>query len=185
MLGLEGALRAVDNQPIGWPTGAQAKYEAQLRAALDPPQTGDPLVTPPVYGSSQTGAALQSAPVWEGELNLDPRTEQRHRQAHRWCNGIRRRSSPRRGTSLERSGRPISYCGRRNSRGRSRPRSIERHLARVAGDGTWLQITAPLHSRVKWRWRGSRRRCADTSWQAGFRRAHCRRPCERLRVRAQ
>jgi hypothetical protein len=151
-LGLEGALRTVGNSSTPWPAGAQAIYEAQFRAALAPPAAGDPVVAPPTYGSGQSGAGLPaagSAPLWLSELNLDPRPRaaasagsqivQQDREAlvasawDQWgeiqkANRLLRQAQLAREVSTSMS---------------------QRHLDRVAGDGKWLQITAPLHSRVR------------------------------------
>jgi len=151
-LGLEGALKAVDNSSTPWPAGAQARYEAQLRAALAPPAAADPVVAPPTYGSAQSGSALPAAgaaPVWLGELNLDPRSraaasagsqivqcEREALVASAWdqLGEIRKANQLLRQAQLARE---VSTS------------MSQRHLERVAGDGKWLQITAPLHSRVR------------------------------------
>jgi hypothetical protein len=150
-LGLEGALRSVDNRPTAWPAGAQSAYEAQLRKALAPPAAADPVVAPPTYGSAQTGADLSAAapPVWSSQLNLDPRSRaaasagaqvvQRDREAlvaSAWdqLGEIRKANQLLRQAQLARQ--VTASLGRR-------------HLDTVAGDGTYLQITAPLHGRVR------------------------------------
>jgi hypothetical protein len=70
-LGLEGALRAPAAQPTPWPDPPREDFQDALRAQL----SGDAAtVTPPLYGAIQAGVeALDGAPAWLVELNLDPR----------------------------------------------------------------------------------------------------------------
>ena len=74
-LQFEGAMRTPGEGPTPWPAGAETPYETQLRNALAPPAAADPVVSPPLYGRTQSGKDLTdpSPPVWLGELNLDPR----------------------------------------------------------------------------------------------------------------
>ena len=122
-LGLEGALKALDGTSTPWPTGAQATYEAQLRAALAPPAAADPVVAPPTYGSTHSGSQLPAAganPIWLGELNLTRARAPRRERVRRWYNAIRRLWLPRPGANWEKFVRPISFCGRRNWHARFR-----------------------------------------------------------------
>ena len=150
-LDFEGALRAQDESSSPWPAGAQAPYETQLRNSLAPPTGQNPVVTPPLYGRTQSGRDLagQSPPIWLGELNLDPRmraaasaaaqvvrAEQEALVASAWdqlgeinkANQLLRQAQLARGASASMS---------------------RRHLAAVAGDGVYLQLTSPVHSRVR------------------------------------
>ncbi|HXO39053.1 MAG TPA: hypothetical protein VN872_10460, partial [Candidatus Acidoferrum sp.] len=150
-LGLEGALRAFDNQPTPWSADAQAKYESQFRAALAPPAAADPVVAPPTYGAAHSGSPLPvpgGAPVWLGELNLDPRSRAsasagsqvvQHNQEALVASAWDQLGEIRKANQLLRQ----AQLARQVSTSMS-----QRHLERVAGDGKWLQITAPLHSRV-------------------------------------
>lgn len=151
-LGLEGALKSVANQPTPWPSGAQANYESEFRAALAPPSAGDPVLAPPTYGSTQSGSGLPAAgatPVWLGELNLDPRTRA---TAAAGSQVIQRDQEALAASAWDQLGqiRQANQLLRQAQLARQVSTSMnQRHLARVAGDGEWLQITAPLNSRVK------------------------------------
>ncbi len=150
-LGLEGALKAVGNQPTAWPPGVQAEYESQFRAALAPPAAGDPVVAPPTYGSTQSGSPLPTpgaAPVWLGELNLDPRSRA---AASAGSQVVQRDQEALVASAWDQLGeiRKANQLLRQAQLARQVSTSMsQRHLERVAGDGKWLQITAPLHSRV-------------------------------------
>ncbi|WP_158931674.1 hypothetical protein [Acidisphaera sp. S103] len=150
-LGLEGALRSFNTADTPWPAGAQAAYEAQLRAVLSPPAAADPVVTPPLYGRTQSGAALpadSASPLWFGELNLDPRN----------------RTAAALGGQVVQAGadamvaaawaqigeiRKANQLLRQSQLARAVAGSLSRrHLQTVAGDGIYLQITSPTHRRV-------------------------------------
>ena len=148
---LDGALRAVDAGVAPWPAGAQAPYEAELRKVLAPPAGANPVVTPPLYGHAQSGKdlpAANTAPLWLGELNLDPRTratasagtqivqrDQEAMVASAWdqLGDIRKANQLLRQAQLARE---VSVS------------LVRRHLDAVAGDGNYLQITSPVHARV-------------------------------------
>jgi hypothetical protein len=150
-LGFEGALRARGEQPAPWPPGAQASYEARLRAALTPPQGADPVVAPPVYGQTQSGKGLPSghgAPVWLGELNLDPRTRA---AAAAGAQVVQRDQEAMVASAWDQLGeiRKANQLLRQAQLAREASISMERrHLATIASDGAYLQVTAPVHSRV-------------------------------------
>ena len=151
-LGLEGALRTVDNKSTPWPPAAQAVYEAQLRAALVPPAAGDPVLAPPTYGSAQSGAPLPaagSAPIWLGELNLDPRSRA---AASAGSEIVKEQQEALVASAWDQWGeiQKANRLLRQAQLARQVATSMtERHLNRVAGDGKWLQITRPMHSRVR------------------------------------
>jgi hypothetical protein len=150
-LGLEGALRTVDSQETAWPPGAQAIYEGELRKALEPAPGADPVVSPPVYGRSQTGSDLPAPgapPVWLGELNLDPRTRA---AAGAGSQVVQRDQEAMVASAWDQLGeiRKANQLLRQAQLARQVSASIDqRHLDTVTGDGIYLQITAPLHSRV-------------------------------------
>lgn len=151
-LGLEGALRTIDNRPTPWPAGAQATYESQLRSALSPPAAGDPQIAPPTYGAAHSGARLPAAgaaPVWLGELNLDPRTRA---AAGAGAQVVQRDQEALVASAWDQLGeiRKANQLLRQAQLAREVSTSMSRrHLERVAGDGAWLQLTAPLHDRVR------------------------------------
>ena len=153
VLGLEGALQALDKPPTPWPAGMQKVCADQLSQALNPAVVSSgPVLTPPVYGHAQTRLPLpaeNAAPAWLRDLNVDPRTraaaaagtqviqrEQEALLASAWtqwgdirkANGLLRQAQLARQVSASLS---------------------QRHLQTVAGDGTLLQMTAPVHARVQ------------------------------------
>lgn len=149
---LEGALRAANGQPAPWPSGAQAPYEQQLRNALTPPAAPDAVVAPPVYGRTQSGANLPPAaapPLWLGDLNLDPRTRA---AASAGAQVVQRDQEALVASAWDQLGeiRKANQLLRQAQLARQVSVSLDRrHLETVAGDGTYLQITAPVHSRVR------------------------------------
>ena len=150
-LGLEGALKTVDGQSTPWPDGAQAAYESQFRAALAPPAAGDPVVAPPTYGSIQSGSDLPASgapPVWLGDLNLDPRSRA---AASAGAQVVQADQEALVASAWDQLGeiRKANRMLRQAQLAREASASMSRrHLQNVAGDGEWLQITAPVHSRV-------------------------------------
>ena len=152
VLGLEGALRTLDNQPVDGPPGTQAQFDAQFRTALAPSTGGDPVVTPPVYGSAQTGSSLPAAggaPIWLGELNLDSRSRA---AAGTGSRVVQRDQEALVASAWDQLGeiRKVNQLLRQAQLAREVSQSLnQRHLQQVAGDGNWLQITAPVHSRVR------------------------------------
>ena len=151
-LGLEGALKTVGKSSTSWPSGAQATYESQFRAALAPPAAGDPVVAPPTYGSNHSGSTLPApgaAPVWLGQLNLDPRPRAAASAA---AQVVQKDQDALVASAWEQWGeiRKVNQMLRQAQLARQVSTSLsQRHLGRVAGDGKWLQITAPLASRVR------------------------------------
>jgi hypothetical protein len=150
-LEFEGALRAQNAQPTPWPTNAQAPYEAQLRNALTPAAAGDPTVTPPVYGRTQSGKDLpkgHDAPLWLGELNLDPRARA---AAGAGAQVVQRDQEAMVASAWDQLGeiRKANQLLRQAQLARGVSASMQRrHLEAIVADGSYLQITAPVHSRV-------------------------------------
>ncbi len=88
VLGLEGAIRAVDSEEDPWPDSVRIPFQAALQDILNTPSQVasnaganrdpailDPIVAPPIYGRWQAAARElnASAPAWLNGLNLDPR----------------------------------------------------------------------------------------------------------------
>lgn len=151
-LGVEGALRTFNMPDTPWPAGAQIAYEASLRAALAPPAAGDPIVSPPVYGRTQSGASLPATdaqpPVWLGELNLDPRNRV---AAAAGGQVVQSDANAMVGSAWKQLGeiRKANQLLRQAQLAREVSSSIyRRHLQTIAGDGVYLQVTSPLHARV-------------------------------------
>jgi hypothetical protein len=151
-LGLEGALRTFNMSDTQWPAGAQATYETQLRSALAPPAASDPVVSPPVYGQTQSGATLPAAdgqqPIWLGELNLDPRN-----RVAAAAGGlvVQADSNTMVAGAWDQLGQihKANQLLRQAQLAREVSSSIQRrHLQMISGDGVYLQITSPTHARV-------------------------------------
>ena len=78
---LEGALKPLKaTDTVDWPSGTQDPFQATLAAIVNAATTtasGDPVLTPPLYGRWHAGkdAAKLKPPglTWFDELNLDPR----------------------------------------------------------------------------------------------------------------
>jgi hypothetical protein len=158
-LGLEGALRALSTQSTAW-TGTERSSFVQALAMLlnrgvERLQTaGVPrIVVPPLYGGRHArretlGPSAQDGPPWLRELNTDPRlrvaaglgtlvvqAQQRQLMASAWqqLGDVRRINEELRLAQLARE---------------AAGRIFDRHIA--AGDPeTVLQVTAPLHARVR------------------------------------
>ena len=150
-LDLEGALRTVGNESKPWPVGAQDTYANELRTALVPPPAPDPVVAPPIYGRTQSGADLSAGgtpPVWLGELNLDPTTRA---AAGAGSQVVQRDQDALVASAWDQLGeiRKANQLLRQAQLARQVSASLnQRHLQTVAGDGIYLQITSPLHARV-------------------------------------
>jgi hypothetical protein len=148
---LEGALQVEGSQPAPWPAGTQTPYQTNLKAALVPAAAANPVVSPPVYGSTQTGAALPAPganPVWLGDLNLDPRT-----RAAAAAGGlvIQNNQDALLASAWNQVGeiRKANQLLRQSQLARQVSLSfVTRHLNTISGDGQYLQVTAPVHGRV-------------------------------------
>lgn len=152
-LELEGALRTFKMPSTDWPSGAQAPYETQLRKVLSPPAAADPVVTPPIFGKTQTGVDLPATdaapPVWMNELNLDPRTRT---IASTGGQVVQADADAMVASAWDQLGqiRKANQLMRQAQLAREVSASLNRrHLQTLPGDGIYLQVTNPVHSRVK------------------------------------
>lgn len=151
--GLEGALRTFGNQPVALPPAEDAKYRAGLTKALTAGTGSDPVVMPRTYGRAQTALDLQSKtpgpPLWMQELNLDAR--------NRAASGAGAQIVQRDQEALVASAwdqvgeiRKANQLVQQAQLARQVSLSMsQRHLETVAVDGAYLQMTAPVHSRVR------------------------------------
>jgi hypothetical protein len=150
-LQFEGALRAQGEPPTAWPPGAQVPYETALRKALAPAAAPDPVVAPPIYGRTQSGKDLpkdHNPPVWLGDLNLDPRMRA---AAGAGAQIVQRDQEALVASAWDQLGeiRKANQLLRQAQLARSASASLwRRHLGAIAGDGAYLQVTGPVHSRV-------------------------------------
>ena len=159
VLGLEGALRAVESRPDEWPSKPRALFQTALQKILNTPwdvatkeNNEDPIVGPPIYGCWQ--AALHRVEItpltslnWLDELNLDPRnravaalgtevvqTQQEQLVASAWeqLGEIERINQMRRQAQL---GRAVNIAYH------------SRHFANFSEE-TLLKVLAPAQSRI-------------------------------------
>jgi hypothetical protein len=150
-LGIEGALRTVGGESTPWPSGTQATYESELRMALVPPNATDPVLAPPTYGKTQSAANLPAAgaaPIWMGELNLDPRSRA---AAGAGAEVVERDQDALVASTWEQLGeiRKANQLLRQAQLARQVSLSMNaRHLETVSGDGIYFEMTAPLEGRV-------------------------------------
>jgi hypothetical protein len=151
-LDFEGALRARGEASSPWPAGAQGPYEVQLRQALTGASGTLPVVTPPRYGRTQSGKDLPKSgdpPVWLGDLNLDPRMRAAAGAA---VQVVQRDQEALVASAWDQLGeiRKANQLLRQAQLARGASASmLRRHLAMIAADGAYLQVTAPVHSRVR------------------------------------
>ncbi len=159
-LELEGALRKVDpadttaNPPALSPAGVEATYEGALRTSLTGESATPPVVSPPIYGDSQSSiplfpaTAAQTPPVWLGDLNFDPRTRA---AAAAGAQVVQKNQDALVASAWEQVGE-LRNVNRLLSQGQLAQEVsyslLKRHLQTVTGEGVFLQMTAPLHSRV-------------------------------------
>jgi hypothetical protein len=145
-LSMEGALKAPQTASTPWPTGVQVQFESALTPILTPPSAPDPIVTPPMYG---TWPAQGTQPVWLHELNFDPRM--------RAAAGI--------GVAAVRADQDVLIASAwdqfqqlRQANQRLRQFQLARvvaqstrtkHINALEGAGSFLQLTRPLHARIR------------------------------------
>ncbi|HXS96639.1 MAG TPA: hypothetical protein VN736_18690 [Candidatus Limnocylindrales bacterium] len=151
--GLEGALRTFGNQPLPLPAADDAKYRDGLTQSLTAGTQADPIVTPRTYGRAQTALDLKSKtpapPVWMQELNLDARNRA---AAGAGAQIVQRDQEALVASAWDQVGeiRKANQLVRQAQLARQVLLSIgKRHLDTVPADGAYLQMTAPMHSRVR------------------------------------
>jgi hypothetical protein len=151
-VGLEGSLRPLHYQTAQWPDASEAAFKLSLRAALTPQQATDPVVTPPVYGRMQAGKDLPAdgqPPNWLRDLNLDPRARA---AASAGAEIVKRDQEALVASAWDQLGeiRKANQLLRQAQFARHVTMSLSsRHLATVVDDGAYLQMTAPVHARVR------------------------------------
>ena len=159
VLGLEGALRAVESKPDEWRDELRTPFQKALRTILNTPwevatkgTNDDPVVGPPIYGCWQAARhSVETTPPtslnWLDELNLDPRnravaaigtqvvqTQQEQLVASAWeqLGEIQRINQMRRGAQL---GRAVNAAYH------------SRHFSNFSEE-TLLKVLAPAQSRI-------------------------------------
>jgi hypothetical protein len=155
---LGGALRTLSTQSGGTPpppSDAQAAFAEALRTSLTPPapsSTGDPVLGPPVYGSASSGSSLPpdaTPPLWLSELNLNPESRI---AASTGTQVVQKNQEALVAASWDQIGDlpKANRILRQAQMARQVSASLSnRHLQAVNGDGVFLQMTTPMHTRVK------------------------------------
>jgi hypothetical protein len=151
-LGLEGALKSTETASTVWPAAQASAFQAALRQVLAPAPADVPIVTPPTYGDVPAGSALpadNANPLWMRQLNLDPRwravagmgraivsAAREALMASAWdqFEAVRRANQTLRQLQLARE---VTGATR------------TRQFGAVDAAGTLLQMTRPLHARLR------------------------------------
>jgi hypothetical protein len=145
-LSLEGALMAPQNSSTAWPAGVQARFAAALGPILTPPATTDPIITPPTYGAGPAGSAQ---PTWLQDLNFDPRmraaagfgvravrADSDNLVASAWDQFQQLRQANQRLRQFQLA-RVVAQT------------TLTRHVNALEGAGSFLQLTRPMHARLR------------------------------------
>ncbi len=156
ILGLEGALRAPGAQRTDWPDEARLPFQGELRSILDAPAAASPeaepgpIVAPPLYGRWHAAQTVvpEDTPRWFRELNLDPR--------ERAVSGFGTLVVQDQQENLMQSAweqvEDVLAANRllvRAQLARSLNASILRKDLEPLATGTLVQLTTPLHSRLR------------------------------------
>ena len=156
ILGLEGALRAPTAQRTDWPDEARLPFQDVLRSILDAPAAATPeaepgpIIAPPLYGRWHAAQTVvpDEIPRWFRELNLDPR--------ERAVSGFGTLVVQDQQENLMQSAweqvEDVLAANRllvRAQLARSHNASILRKDIEPLATGTLVQLTAPLHSRLR------------------------------------
>jgi hypothetical protein len=145
-LSMEGALKAPQTTSTPWPTGVQAQVQSALAPLLSPPPAPEPIVTPPTYG---TWPANDKQPAWLQDLNFDPRMRAAAGIA---VNVVRSNQDDLIASAWDQFQqlRSVNQRLRQFQLARVTAQSImARHINVLEGAGTFLQLTRPLHTRVR------------------------------------
>lgn len=145
-LSLEGALKAPQTNSTAWPTGVQSQFASALGPILTPPARPDPIVTPPTYG---VWPAAGTQPMWLHDLNFDPRmraaagfgvravrADQENLIASAWDQFQQLRQANQRLRQFQLA-RVVAQ------------RTLTRHVNALEGSGSFLQLTRPMHTRLR------------------------------------
>ena len=145
-LSLEGALMAPQNNPTAWPTGVQAQFAAALGPILAPPSGPDPVITPPMYGIWPPGNAHAT---WLHDLNFDPRMRA---AAGFGVRAVRADSD----NLIASAWDQFQQLRQANQRLRQfqlarvvAQTTLTRHVNALEGAGSFLQLTQPMHTRLR------------------------------------
>ena len=148
-LGLEGALQPDDFTPSGWDGTERAQLAAKLEDLIDAANTPAGGLGPPLWGRWQAAQPTLplATPAWLRELNLDPR--------HRAAAGLGARViHEQREELMAQAWKQVGEIARANLRlrqaqlARAQGRALHLNALPETSDGTFLQITRPLHDRA-------------------------------------
>ena len=148
-LGLEGALQPDGFTPSPWDGAERAQFATRIGGLLDAANTPAGGLGPPLWGRWQAAQPTLpgATPAWLRELNLDPR--------HRAAAGLGARVvHEQREELMAQAWKQVGEIARANQRlrqaqlARAQGRALHLNALRAASDGTFLQITRPLHDRV-------------------------------------
>jgi hypothetical protein len=145
-LSLEGALKAPQTNSTSWPTGVQSQFAQALGPILMPPAAADPIVSPPLYGTWPAGG---TQPTWLKDLNFDPRmraaagfgvravrADQDNLIASAWDQFQQLRQANQRLRQFQLA-RVVART------------TLTRHVNALEGAGSFLQLTQPMHTRLR------------------------------------
>jgi hypothetical protein len=156
VLGLEGALRAPTAQRTDWPDAARLPFQSALRTILDAPAAQSPeaepgpIIAPPLYGRWHAAQTVvpEDTPRWFRELNLDPR----ERSVSGFGTLVVQDQQENLMQSAWEQVEDVLAANRllvRAQLARSLNASILRKDIEPLTTGTLVQLTAPLHSRLR------------------------------------
>lgn len=164
VLGLEGALRVVDQKPDAWSDAVRLPFQNGLKQILNTPWqlatkdggTGDPCIAPPIYGAWQaathevtpgTNATSYPAPAWLNELNLDPR---QRATAALGTQVINAQQEALMASAWEQLGEIVAINQRLRQAQLSRAVNVKYHVKTFSRLGTeaFLRVVAPARARI-------------------------------------
>jgi hypothetical protein len=145
-LSLEGALKAQQTSSTPWPAGIQLQFAKAIGPILTPPAAANPIVAPPMYG---TWPAVGTQPTWLQDLNFDPRmraaagfgvravrADQDNLIASAWDQFQQLRQANQRLRQFQLA-RVVAQT------------TLTRHVNALEGSGSFLQLTQPMHTRLR------------------------------------
>jgi hypothetical protein len=148
-LGLEGALKPDGFVPSAWDGAEKSTFGTRIGNLIDRANTAAAALGPPLWGRWQAAQpTLPSAtPAWLRELNRDPR--------HRAAAGLGARViHEQREQLMTQAWKQVGEVERANQRlrqaqlARAQSKSLHLNALPAMSDGTFLQLTRPLHDRV-------------------------------------
>ena len=148
-LGLEGALKPDKFFPTDWDATEQARFGSRIASLIKSANTGPASLGPPLWGRWPAAQLTvpASAPAWLRQLNSDPRSRAAAGIGARVVQQLREQL-------LAEAWRQVGDVERANQRlrqaqlARAHGHSIYVGGMPALGNGSFLQLTRPLHDRV-------------------------------------